>query len=154
MCHEEAAGRLGQCLLRGLGAHGLDVSNPPSPRMADYNGAFSFEPDNSIRVVGGGRPGPTDPNRSDRQGSRYSNIVFEVAFKESGKHVRAKAQAWLQTAPTLPQFGVQQVIVVKIGTKLRVGGHRTMRAYRYERGNPSNPVQMIEFALMAPTMEL
>ena len=150
-CHEDAAGRLGQLLLRGLGAHGLEVCMAPSPRCADNNGALSFEPDNSIKVEGGGRPGPTDVvNRSDRKGNRYPNIVFEVAYHESEKHVRKKALAWLETAPTLSQFGTQQVIVVKIGVHLRADGHRTMKAYRYERGNAANPVETIEFGNHGP----
>lgn len=150
-CHERAAGQLSQEIIAGLGARHRDVSSPPSPRMADSNGPFSFEPDSSIEVKGGGRPGPADlVNRCDRQGNRYCNIVFEVAYRESERHVRQKAQAWLQTAPTRPQFGVQQVVVTKIGVNLLVGGGRTMRALRYERGAPVNPVQQIDFGPHGP----
>ena len=145
LCHEEAAGKLAQELLLGLGAHSRAVSNPPSPRMANSNGALSAEPDNSIRVVGGPRPGPASPDRSDAQGNRFSNIVFEVAYNESERHVRLKALSWLQTSPTQPDLGVQQVVVIKIGTVLRASGHRTMRALRYARGALNNPVQNIEF---------
>ncbi|CAB9518625.1 expressed unknown protein [Seminavis robusta] len=149
-CHEEAAGQLAQEIVLGLGAHGRDVKIPPSPRMADSNGALSAEPDSSVEVRGGGRPGPGSPDRSDAQGNRFSNIVFEVAYNESERHVRAKAQAWLLTAPTQPQYGVQQGIVVKIGTNVRVSGHRTMKAFRYERANLGNPVQEIEFGHDGP----
>lgn len=89
-------------------------------------------------------------NRCDRQGSRCSNIVFDVAYNESENHVRAKAKAWLLTAPTQPQFGVQQVIVVKIGTNVRGSGHRTMKALRCDRASHVNPIQEIEFGHDGP----
>jgi hypothetical protein len=42
------------------------------------------------------------------------------------------------------------VIVIKIGTTPRVDGHRTMKAWRYERGPAPNPVDTIEFRNHGP----
>jgi hypothetical protein len=61
------------------------------------------------------RPGPGHPDTSDATGNRWPNIIIEVAFQESEPHVHDKAMKWLQTA-TNPDNGVQQVIVITIGT--------------------------------------
>jgi hypothetical protein len=43
-----------------------------------------------------------------------------------------------------PIFGVQRVIVIKIGNNVRRHGHRTLKAWRYERGS-AIALQAIEF---------
>ena len=72
------------------------------------------------------------------------NITVEVALTESENHVRTKALKWLDLSNAV--YGVQQVIVIKIGPTLRRDGHRTMMAWRYARGaGNNNPVQTIQF---------
>lgn len=47
-------------------------------------------------------------------------------------------------------LAVQQVSVIKIGTKPRQDGHRTMKAWRYEQGAAANPVETFEFGNHGP----
>jgi hypothetical protein len=56
---------------------------------------------------------------------------------------------WLEMAAD-PDNSVQQVIVIKIGTSVSSDDHRTMKAWRYERGATENPVQEIEFGNHGP----
>jgi len=122
----------------GNGLYGFNAG-PFSPVFCS-----SVEPDYSLTVEAGGDP-PNINDCSDRVGNRYPIIIFEVAYSESLAHVQRKAMSWLDSASTAPPFGVQQVVVVKIGDHLRSDGHRTMLTFRYERGAANNPVQEIEF---------
>ena len=147
--HEDAAGEVIQELTRQMGQqHSRDVVSAASPRCDNNARNWSYEPDGSL-TVRNGRPGPGHPDAADSFGNRWPNIIVEVAYMESEPHVRAKALEWLDTA-TDPNNGVQQVIVIKIGTTARVDGHRTMKAWRYERGAAENPVQAIEFGNHGP----
>jgi len=103
-----------------------------------------MEPDGCV-TIRGGHPGANDAeNKCTEEGHRWPNVIIEVAYHETLKHVQEKALKWLRQAND--KYGVQQVIVVKIGTKLRENGGRTMTAYRYDRFKPEkNPVETVEF---------
>jgi hypothetical protein len=107
-------------------ARGL-FSTGASPSVDSNVTQLVFEPDGFIRpdgkVIAGVR-------------GRTPNVVVEVAFSETEPRVLNKAAAWIG-----PGFTVQQVIVIKIGARARVGGGRTMRARSYVRGAAMNPVQ-------------
>ena len=143
--HESAAGEVVSEILGALSnaQHREDVTFSLSPRCDNNAARWSYEPDGSFKVRGF-RPGQGHPDAADAAGNRWPNIIIEVAFSEDEPHALQKAQDWLQTA-TNPNHGVQQVIVIKIGRGVRVDGHRTMKAWRYERGAANNPVQAIEF---------
>ena len=147
--HEDTAGELISEIKLGLGQHGRDVVASSSPRCDNNAANWSYEPDGSVRVRDY-RPGEGHPDAADALGNRWPNIVVEVALAETEPHVRAKALSWLVTAPVNANNGVQQVLVIKIGTTLRTDGHRTMKAWRYERGAAGNPVQEIEFGNHGP----
>ena len=146
--HERTAGRLIAEISHGLTPHNRAVIFSPSPRCDDNTAHLSMEPDGSVKVRGN-RPGAGHPDAADAAGNRWGNVIVEVAFRESEIHVRGKALAWLDACNN-PNFGVQQVIVVKIGPTVRVDGHRTMKAWRYARGAANNPVQSIEFGNHGP----
>lgn len=146
--HEETAGRVIQLITLGLGQNALDLATSASPRCDDNTAHLSMEPDGAVEVRGH-RPGAGHPDAADVSGNRWPNVIVEVAFCESEAHVRNKAKVWLNTT-TNPSYGVQQVIVIKIGASVRVDGHRTMKAWRYKRGAPVNPAQTIEFGNHGP----
>ena len=146
--HDTAAGEVMYLLRRSLGdAHFHDVALAASPRCDNNLANWSYEPDGSL-CFNGFNPGP-GPDAADAAGTRWPNIIVEVAHHESEPHVLNKAIQWLNTA-TNPNYGVQQVIVLKIGTTLRTDGNRTMKAWQYERGAAHNPVQEIEFGNHGP----
>ena len=142
--HDRAAGEVFAEILGALGdAHRHDVIYAASPRCDNNAARWSYEPDGSF-TVRGFKPGRGHPDAADAEGNRWPNIIIEVAFHEDEPHIFQKAQDWLQTA-TNPNHGVQQVIVIKIGTEVHMDGHRTMKGWRHERGAANNPVQAIEF---------
>ena len=144
--HEGAAGILLMVLTDGLGARKFSFRLSPAPRCDTNND--SMEPDGSLVIRNCGRPGPGSAHAADAEGNRFPSIIVEVARCETEPHVRAKALTWL--AASNAQFGVQQVIVIKIGEKTRKDGHYTMKAMRYERGANNKPVQEIEFGNHGP----
>jgi hypothetical protein len=146
--HERAAGEVIKKLCRALGEHEDDVASAAAPRCDNNAANWSYEPDGSL-TVRAFRPGPGRLDASDAAGNRWPNIIVEVAFRESEPHVLAKAMDWLETAAD-PDNGFQQVIVIKVGTTVHSDGHRTMKAWRYERGATENPVQEIEFGNHGP----
>jgi hypothetical protein len=147
--HESAAREvIFQLWMRQMGQHMNDIDDSGSPRCDNHAGGWSYEPDASL-TVGNGQPGRGHADAADIYGNRWPNIIVEVALTESETHVRARAMDWLETA-TDADNGVQQVIVIKIGTTPRVDGHRTMKAWRYERNAAENPVQTIEFGIHGP----
>jgi len=103
-------------------------SSGASPSVDNNVAQLVFEPDGYIRPLGKATPGGAN--------DLTANVIVEVAFSEPEPHVLAKAAAWIG-----PGFTVQQVIVIKIGARPRVGGRRTMRAWSYVRGAAVNPVQ-------------
>jgi len=144
--HDGSSGKILQKVVRQMGAFEDDVDVVTTPTWDNNAANWSYEPDGVIKVAGY-RPGP-GPDAMDVVGNRWPNLVVEVALNESEPHVRLKALDWLNTCTvpgTTGDRGVQQVIVIKIGTNLRADGHRTMKAMRFERGQPINPVQEIEF---------
>ena len=141
--HESAASEIIWQIRHQMGEHANDVIVAASPQCDNDAANWSYGPDGSLTVFDH-RPGPGHPDAADAAGNRWPNIIVEVALRESEPHVLAKALNWLDTA-TNPNNGVQQVIVIKIGTTVRSDGHRTMKAWRYERGTADNPVQTIEF---------
>jgi Uma2 family endonuclease len=148
--HDRAAGEVIKELSLALGQHSRDVASAASPRCDNNAANWSYEPDGSLTHDQAFPPGPNHHARADAEGNRWPNIIVEVAFQESEPHVLDKALDWLETARDHPNLGVQQVIVIKIGTALRADSHRTMRAWRYERGATENPVQEIEFGNHGP----
>ena len=140
--HEGAAAEVIRRLEHAMGPRFDDFRSSTAPRCRKTANQ-SFEPDGSLKVRGF-KPGQGHPDAADALGNRYPNLVVEVALEESEPHVKSKALQWLDTA-TDADNGVQQVIAIKIGEKLRVSGHRTMKAWRYERGAADNPVQWITF---------
>lgn len=147
--HDSAAHEVIRCLERSLGPHDDDLRGAASPRCDNNAAQWSYEPDGSL-TKRGCNPGP-GPDAADSAGNRWPNLIVEVAFQETEKHVKAKALEWLNTANSRPQFGVQQVIVIKIGVKPRTDGHRTMKAWQYERGaGNNNPLQYFEFGNHGP----
>lgn len=141
--HDSTAHEVIKRLEKQMGEHDNDVFCAASLSCDNNAANWSYEPDGSL-TVRGFRPGPGHPEAADVSGNKWPNIIVEVAYQETEPHVRAKALDWLQTA-TNDNNGVQQVIVVKIGNTQRLDGHRTMKAWRYERGAVENPVQSIEF---------
>ena len=141
--HARAAGRVMSSISFGLGEDNMDdLAMAASPRC-DNNKDTSMEPDGSI-CSDHPKPGPNQPGAADACGNRWPNIIVEVAYHETEEHVLRKAEQWL-TACDNDTYGVQQVIVIKMGTSVGTDGHRTMKAWRYERNNPGNPVEEIEF---------
>lgn len=140
--HEDAAGVVISEITAALGAHFRDFAFSAAPRCDDNTAHLSLEPDGAV-TVRGHRPGAGSAHAADADGNRFNNVVVEVALTESENHVRAKALTWLSLSNAM--YGVQQVIVIKIGPTVRVDGHRTMKAWRYARGAGNNPVQTIEF---------
>ena len=129
-CHSDAATELTRNIDRALGDHEDNINIGTNTTMRDNNQHFVYEPDGYTQVRGGGQPGPDDEeNRAEELGGRYPNIIVEVAYSESQQHVQNKAAQWLQTSPTKPEYGVQQVIAIKIGRNPRASGHRTMSAF-------------------------
>ena len=141
--HDRAAGTVISKLHVQMGQHMNDFVSAASPRCDNNANNWSYEPDGSL-TVRNIRPWPGHSDAADQVGSRWPNIIVEVAYMESEPHVCAKAFEWLDTA-TDSNNGVQQVIVIKIGAGVRVNDNRTMMAWRYERGAAENPVQIIEF---------
>jgi hypothetical protein len=127
--HEAAAGEIvGQCIeVLSLNHVRPLFSTGASPSFDNNVAQLVFEPDGFVKPRGRVTGLVRDPN---------PNVVVEVAFSETEPHVLAKAAAWIG-----PGFTVQQVIVIKIGARPRVGGGRTMRALSYVRGAAMNPVQ-------------
>lgn len=151
VAHDYTSGTILQEIVFQMGANQRDVVVGTSPTCDNNAANWSYEPDGVIRVKGY-RPGP-GPDAMDVEGNRWPNLVVEVALSESERHVRRKALNWLNTCTALGATGnrgVQQVIVIKIGANERQGGHRTMRAMRFERGQANNPVQEIEFGNHGP----
>lgn len=149
--HDSAAGEAIKQLILALGnAHAGAMRVMACPRCDNNSasGNWSYERDGSL-TVRGYRPGQGHADAKDSYGNRWPNVIVEVAFQESEPHVLAKAREWLETA-TNPNHGVQQVIVIKIGTTLRADGHRTMKAWRYQRDAHTNPVQVVEFGNHGP----
>jgi len=146
--HESAAGEVVAEIKNQMGQHHRDVRVAASLSCDNNAANWSYEPDGSL-TMRGFRPGPGHPDAAHESGNKWSNIIVEVAYQETEPHVHAKALDWLQTA-TNDNNGVQQVIVVKMGNTLRLDGHRTMKARRYERGAVENPVQEIEFGNHGP----
>jgi hypothetical protein len=146
--HARAAGRVMTELVMQMGQHMNDIISAASPRCDNNASNWSYEPDGSL-TVDDFELAPGHADAADQFGNRWPNIIVELAFRESETHVRARAIDWLETA-TDPNNGVQQVIVIKIGTTVPSGGHRTMKAWRFARGAAVNPVQAIAFGNHGP----
>jgi hypothetical protein len=128
--HEAAAGVIVKKIVRALVLHNAEdlFSTGASPSVDNNLFHLVYEPDGFLWPLGKVTPGGVHDDTS--------NVIVEVAFHESEPHVLAKAADWIGAG-----FTVQQVIVIKIGARPRVGGRRTMRAWSYVRGAAVNPVQ-------------
>ena len=78
----------------------------------------------------------------NKMGHRKTNIIVKVAFTETEFRVRQKARDWLALYDD--QYGVQQVIVIKIVTKRRERRDRVLKAHLFECNNP-DPVEEVKF---------
>jgi len=125
--HEAAAGVIVTSIMRALHNAWTLFSSGASPSVDNNVAQLVFEPDSFIWPLGRNNGGVRDCT---------PNVVVEVAFSETEPDVLNKAAAWIG-----PGFTVQQVIVIKIGARARVGEGRTMRARSYVRGAAMNPVQ-------------